>query len=150
MNKLNFEISIDAPVDKVYQTMIDDKSYREWTKIFNSTSHYLGSWEKGEKIVFIGTDEHGNKGGMVSRIKENIPNQMISIEHLGLLEGDVEITEGEKVENWAGALENYYFREKNGSTELTVEMDSNEDFENYFKGTWPKALDTLKLLCERS
>lgn len=150
MNKLNFEITINAPVDKVYKTMIENQSYREWTKIFNSTSHYVGSWKKGEKIVFVGVDENGNKGGMVSRIKENIPNRVISIEHLGLLEGDVEITKGEKVESWAGALETYYFDGENGSTKLSIEMDSNEDFENYFKDTWPKALDTLKTLCERS
>lgn len=148
MNKLNFKITINAPVDKVFRVMIDDQSYREWTKAFNGTSHYMGSWEKGEKIVFIGLDEQGNKCGMVSRIKENIPNRMISIEHLGILEGGKEITEGEKVESWAGALENYYFNGKNGSTELSVEMDSNEDFESYFKDTWPKALDTLKALCE--
>lgn len=148
MNKLNFKITINAPVDKVFRVMIDDQSYREWTKAFNGTSHYVGSWEKGEKIVFIGLDEQGNKCGMVSRIKENIPNRMISIEHLGMLEGGKEITEGEKVESWAGALENYYFNDNNGSTELSVEMDSNEDFESYFKDTWPKALDTLKALCE--
>ena len=29
MNKHNFEIEINAPVDKVYRTMIEDQSYRE-------------------------------------------------------------------------------------------------------------------------
>ena len=31
---------------------------------------------------------------------------------------DGKITEGEKVENWAGALENYYFKDKNPSFQL--------------------------------
>ncbi|MBD0287509.1 MAG: SRPBCC domain-containing protein, partial [Flavisolibacter sp.] len=86
MEKLHFEITINAPVDKVYTTMLDEKGYREWTVEFNPTSHFIGSWEKGAKIRFIGTDSNGVQGGMVSRIKENIPNQFISIEHLGLLQ----------------------------------------------------------------
>ncbi len=148
MNRVNFEITINAPVDKVYKTMLEDKTYREWTKIFNSESHYKGSWDKGAKIVFIGEDDKGNQGGMVSRIRENIPNREVSIEHLGFLEGDLEITSGEKVESWAGAQENYYFDDKGGATELRVEMDVTDEFEDHMKDAWPKALDKLKSLCE--
>lgn len=148
MKKISFDVEIKAPVSIVYQAMINDASYRQWTRVFNATSHYQGSWEKGEKIIFIGVDEKGERGGMVSRIKENIPNQFISIEHLGLVKGAEEITEGPEVEGWAGALENYKFTSGNGVTHVNVEMDSNEEFENYFKETWPKALAALKSICE--
>lgn len=148
MRKISFDIEIEAPVSLVYQTMIDDTFYREWTRAFNPTSHYQGSWEKGSKIIFIGIDEQGERGGMVGRIKENIVNQFISIEHLGLLQGTEEITSGPEVEAWAGALENYRFRSDKGTTQLNIEMDSNEEFESYFKDTWPKALEKLKAICE--
>lgn len=148
MNKLSFTIEIDAPVETVYKTMLDEDSYREWTKEFNLTSHYQGSWEKGAKILFIGMDDEGNRGGMVSRIKENIPNQFVSIEHLGILKDTGEVTEGPEVEDWAGALENYTFKPSNGGTTLSVDMDANEQFESYFAETWPKALARLKSICE--
>ena len=152
MENMHFEIVIDAKPEKVFKVMLDDKTYREWTKIFNPTSHYKGSWEKESKILFIGTDENGKEGGMVSRIEENIPNMFISIEHLGLLEHGVEKTSGPEVEPWNGGLENYTFSEQNGKTLLKVDMITktklDENMSSYFTETWPKALQKLKTICE--
>ncbi|WP_415060200.1 SRPBCC family protein [Flavobacterium sp.] len=148
MKKLHYSTVIKAPVAKVYATMIAKPTYEQWTAAFNPGSTYEGSWNKGDKIHFIGTGEDGKKGGMVSRIAENIPNQYISIEHLGILDGDTEITEGEMVDGWKGALENYTFSENKGITTLSVETDTNEDYADYFNETWPKALAILKALCE--
>ena len=146
---LHFEITINAPIEKVYATMIDEKSYNEWTAAFNPTSTYKGSWDKNAKILFVGIDKDGVAGGMVSRIKENMSNKFISIEHLGFMKGDEEITSGAEVEGWAGALENYTFKSINGNTLLSIDMDSNEDFKAYFSETWPKALAILKTICEK-
>ena len=85
----------------------------------------------------------------MSQIKENIPNDFVSIEHLGVLDGGEEITTGPAVEGWAGALENYRFNEQDGKTTVFVETDSNEQFKHYFEQTWPKALQKLKEICER-
>lgn len=130
--------------------MLADKPYREWTSIFNPGSSFKGSWEKGAKILFIGTDAEGNEGGMVSRIKENIPNKYISIEHLGLVGNGKEITSGPEVEAWAGALENYSFEPKDGGTQLKVDVDTNKEYTSHFDETWPKALEKLKEICEKS
>jgi hypothetical protein len=151
MEKLQFKVSINAPANKVYDCMlgINRKStYEQWTFFFNPTSTYEGSWEKGNKIRFIGTDEKGEKGGMVSRIAENRPNQFVSIQHYGILKGDEEITEGPEVEKWANGFENYTFEEKNGTTTVTVDLDSVEDFTDYMNQAYPKALEKLKELCE--
>lgn len=145
---LHFEIFINANADKVYKALTDEKHYSEWTAPFNPSSHYKGSWEKGSEIRFIGIDENGDEGGMISRIKENIPNKFISIEHLGMIEKGKEITSGPEVEGWAGALENYTFKENNGKTTLLVDLDSNEQFKSYFEETFPKALNKLKEICE--
>ena len=146
--KIHFETTIDAPAATVYQTMLDDKTYRQWTEPFCPDSFFEGSWEKGSKILFVGLDKDGKRGGMVSHIKENIPNQFVSVEHRGVLDGDTEITSGPAVDSWAGALENYTFTEKEGATLVSVDMDANDEFEAYFSETWPKALARLKELCE--
>lgn len=146
---LHFEIEINAPVEHVYKTMLEDKPYREWTAEFNPTSYYKGSLEKGSKILFLGSDKDGNQGGMVSRIKENMPNKFVSFEHLGIVKGEQEITTGADIEQWAGAFENYTFKGKDGKTVLSVDMDTNEEFESYFAETWPKALKKLRAICER-
>jgi uncharacterized protein YndB with AHSA1/START domain len=146
---LHFEIEIKAKVEKVTQIMFDDTGWREWTSAFNPTSHFRGSWEKGSRILFLGIDHEGKFGGMASRIKENIPNKFVSIEHLGSVRGDIEITSEIEVDDWSGALENYTFTDNNGKTLLQVELDAAEDFLSYFTDTWPKALNKLKEICER-
>lgn len=152
MKKLKFNVSINASSNKVYDVMlgINKKStYEEWTALFNPTSTFEGSWNKGNKILFIGIDEKGEKGGMVSKIAENIPNQFVSIQHYGLLKADKEITEGPEVEKWANGFENYSFEENNGTTVVTVDLDTTEDFLDYMNQTYPKALDKLKEICEK-
>lgn len=151
MKKLQYKIDINAPVEKVYNTMLgleEISTYEQWTAEFNPTSTYEGSWSKGTKMVFIGSGEDGKRGGMVSEIADNIPNQMVSIRHYGILDGETEITEGPEVEQWAGGLENYYFVEYDGVTTVTVDVDVTEDHIDYFNETWPKALDKLRALVE--
>ncbi len=152
MKKLQFNVNINAPANKVFNVMlgINHKStYEEWTALFNPTSTYEGSWNKGSKILFVGTDETGEKGGMVSEIFDNIPNQFISIRHYGLVKGNIEITEGPEVEKWANGFENYTFAENNETTTVTVDLDTTEDFLDYMNEIYPKALDKLKEMCEQ-
>jgi hypothetical protein len=151
MKKLQFNISIHAPVSAVYNVMlgISSKStYEQWTAMFNPTSTYEGNWEKGSKMLFIGVDEKGEKGGIVSKIAENIPHQFVSIQHYGLVNAGKEITEGADVEKWANGFENYLFEENNGVTMVKVEIDATEEFIDFMNETYPKALIKLKELCE--
>lgn len=151
LETMHFEIKINATADKVYKAMLDEKKYSEWTSAFNpGGSFYKGSWGKGSKIEFLGPDQKGELGGMVSRIKENIPNSFISIEHLGIVKNGKEITSGPETEGWAGALENYTFKEDHGKTLLQVDTDSNQEFKKFFQDVWPKALSKVKELSEKS
>lgn len=152
MKKSTFDIHINAPAGKVFDLMLgisDKATYEHWTARFNPTSTYEGRWDKGSKMLFIGTDESGEKGGMVSRIAEIIPNEYVSIQHYGLVKADEEITEGPDVEKWANGYENYTFAESNGATLVTVDLDTTEDLVDYFNETYPNALNALKALCER-
>jgi hypothetical protein len=153
MKKLIFNISINTQAYKVYDLMlgISDKStYGNWTAIFNPSSTFEGSWEKGSKILFIGTGEEGEIGGMASEIIENIPYSFVSIRHYGLVNDGVIVTDGPDVEKWAGGLENYSFKENMGVTIVSVEVDTTEDFVDYMNETYPKALEKLKEMCEKS
>jgi len=146
---MHFEVNINSNAEKVYQTMLDIKKYSEWTSVFNPMSHFRGSWNKGSKILFLGTDKDGSMGGMVSRIRENIPNRFVSIEHLGIVENCKEIYCGPKVDLWAGALENYSFSEDNGNTLVRIDLDVTKEYRPYFEKTWPEALIKLKEICEK-
>jgi hypothetical protein len=152
MEKLQFKVSIHAPVAKVYDMMLgisNKTTYEQWTSLFNPTSTYEGKWEKGSKILFVGVDEKGEKGGMVSRIVENLPHQFVSTQHYGLVKGNEELTEGEEVEKWANGFENYTYTELNGYTTVTVDIDTVEAFLDYMNEHYPLALEKLKEICEK-
>lgn len=147
MQKLNYSIFINAPKEKVWNTMLEDVTYRQWTKPFNETSYYEGDWSEGSKILFLGTDENGeNKGGMVSRIAKNIPYEYISIEHVGVMEKGIE-------KPWEGGsegFENYKLIEKDGGTEVLVELTNMpDDYADMMNKMWPKALKIVKEISEK-
>ncbi len=151
MKRIQFKISINASVSKVYDFMLgltNKNTYEQWTALFSPTSTYEGSWDKSNKMLFIGFDENGEKGGLVSEIVENTANQFVSIRHYGLVKADQEITEGPEVEKWANGFENYTFEESNGACNVTVDLDTTEDFVDYMNEKYPKALLKLKEICE--
>lgn len=153
MKKSHYSTTISAPASKVFDKMLgltDKKTYEAWTAEFNPTSTFEGTWAKGSKMYFIGVDENGKRGGMLSEIAENIPNKFVSIRHYGMLDGENEITTGEMVEKWTGGLENYTFEEKDGTTFLRIDIDIIEEYQEYFDGTWPKALAKLKEMMKKN
>ena len=146
MEKQEFKITIDAPREKVWGILWDDANYREWTSVFAEGSRAETDWKKGSKVLFL----DGQGSGMVSRIADNVPNEYMSIEHLGYVKDGVEDTQSDKVKEWAGAHENYTLKNVDGKTELKVDMDITEEYKSYFEQTWPKALDKIKSLAERN
>jgi uncharacterized protein YndB with AHSA1/START domain len=150
MQNIHFSILINATREKVWDTMLQDATYREWTSAFNPGSYYRGDWIKGSKMLFLGPNPDGSgEGGMVSSILENRPYEHISIEHQGLVKEGVEDTTSDEALHWASAHENYTFVERDGVTELTVDLDTPEEYAPMFQDMWPKALDVLKTLSEQ-
>jgi len=147
---MHFEITINAPVKKVWDMMLAQETYRQWTAAFDPTSYYEGSWEKGSKMKFLGA----GGSGMISQIVENIPYKFISTEHLGEIKDGVEDTTSEAVRKWLPAFENYTFTDNGDSTllQIDMEMGSSEEskqMKEMFEGMWPKALLILKEICEK-
>jgi hypothetical protein len=146
METKEFTITINAPKEKVWNTLWNDSSYRAWTSVFAEGSRAETDWKKGSKVLFL----DGKGSGMVSVIAENIPNEYMSFKHLGEVKDGVEDTKSEKVSQWAGSLENYTLKTVNGKTELTVDMGITHEYMDYFLKTWPMALDKVKELAEKN
>ncbi len=145
---MEYRININAPRERVWNTLWADDTYREWTAVFAEGSRAETDWKKGSKVLFL----DGKGQGMVSTIADNIPNEFMSIKHLGMVKDGIEDVDSEEARKWAGSFENYTLRATNEGTELTVTMEGAtipKDFEHYMAETWPGALDKLKVLCER-
>ncbi len=150
MQKLHFEIQINAPREKVWNTMLQDETYRIWTESFCPGSYFKGDWSEGSKILFLGPmGEGAGEGGMVAIVEENRLHEFVSLKHIGMIMNGVEDLESEAVKKWTPAHENYTFTEKDGGTLLSVDMDIHEDNKAEFERMWPNSLIVLKGLCEK-
>ena len=147
MEKINFSTSINAPREKVWDVLWNDDSYRKWTSAFTEGSYAeTDNWKEGSKVLFLSP----GGDGMVSKVASNKKNEFMSFEHLGVVKNGVEDTESESVKEWAGARENYRLTEENGKTKLVVDMDSTDEFKDYFTKTFPVALEKVKELAEKN
>src|SRR5438128_2050680 len=146
MKQEKFKISIDAPPQKVWELLWNAESYPLWTSVFSEDSRAETDWQKGSKVLFL----NKNNDGMVSAIAENRPPEFMSIEHLGTVKNGVEDVDSPENKEWAGAKENYTLKPVDGKTESVVDMDLTEEYKDYFMDAWPKALDKVKELAERS
>lgn len=149
MQKLHFTTVINAPREKVWDTMLGDVTYRIWTEVFHAGSYFEGDWSEGSEIKFIGPGEDGKLGGLAGKVVESRRPEFVSVEYYGFVSGNEVVTEGEEVSKWVGALESYTFNAVEGGTEVLVDLDTAEDMSSYFAETWPKALEKLKELAEK-
>lgn len=149
MEKLKFEVSINAPAQTVWATMLDDAAYRAWTGVFNEKgSYYEGDWNRGSEIRFLGPDDEGSLGGMIATVEESRPHEFISLRYLGQIVRGVEDRTSDAAKEFIGAHENYAFTEAEGVTTVKVELDGVDEWAAMLKEAWPAALTKLKDLAE--
>jgi hypothetical protein len=144
MKTLRFETVIHAPRAQVWDTMLGPETYKAWAAAFCEGTYYVGSWEEGARIHFLAP----SGDGMSAVIAENRLHQFVSIRHIGMIENGVEDTTSDKVRAWAPAYENYRFEEVAGVCTVTVTLDTAAEWEAYMLDAFPKALASLKSLCE--
>lgn len=152
MQKLHYSVVINAPREKVYETMLADATYREWTEAFGmGNGYYEGDWSEGSTMRFIGQDPENpeNLSGMISRVAKNTKNEFVSLESVGQIVNGVDDTTSDQVKGWLGALEEYTITDVEGGTEVRVDQDTADEFVEMFSSMWPKGLAKLKEICER-
>lgn len=144
LQKQQYTIFINASCEHVWHTTFELESYQQWTSAFAEGSTVDTDWQEGSEAIF--GDGKGN--GMVGRIAKSDPYTFLSIEHLGEMKNGEKVFYGNNIESWSGARENYTFNEKDGGTELIIDMDIAEQYKDMFNEMWPKALQKLKTLAE--
>ena len=146
MEQQEFTETINASSEKLWKVLWDDKTYPLWTAIFSEGSYAKTDWKEGSKVLFLTPDGRG----MVSKIKQKMPNKYMLFEHLGVVKNNIENLESKEAKEWAGATETYMLESVDSDkTHLTVKMDVVEEYKNFFLDTWPKAMDKIKELAEK-
>lgn len=144
MQRKSYSTTINAPRKKVWEVLWSDSTYRQWTSVFSEGSYAESDWKEGSKIHFLTPEGHG----MYSIIAKKTPEEYMSFKHVGEIKNGKEIPVSEQNPGWENAFENYTLKEKNGKTELFVELDSVDEYLDFFNETFPKALQKVKELAE--
>ncbi|WP_114790900.1 SRPBCC domain-containing protein [Niabella yanshanensis] len=144
MKDLNFSIVISAPVEKVWETLWNDHTYRKWTAPFNPGSYMESDWQVGGKTLFLDAE----RNGMLSTIKTLESPRLVEFSHYGELNKGVEDTTSDRVRSYAGAVERYELLPDEKGTLLKVLVQTNDEYEQMMNDGFTKSLQELKELAE--
>lgn len=144
MLELEFSIRIDQSKEKVWITLWDKQSFRDWANNIDEGTYLKGNLVEGNEIQFISSV---NGYGVTSLVAELIPNQYILFKHAA----DTQNTGAEtRDKQWTGGSESYTLVEENNSTLLTIRSEIPEELVDYFNRAMPIALNRIKELAENT
>lgn len=140
---MHFSIEIHATKERVWVTLWQDETFRQWAGIIDPGTHMTGVLKEGNKIQFISSE---NGYGVTSLVEKLIPDEFVLLRHRADTQ---EEGKREREKEWTGGEESYSLREIAGTTTLTVAFDVLSEMKEYFKDNYPKALERVKVMAER-
>ena len=144
MKEFQYTIQINATKEKVWTTLWDDLTFRDWANIIDEGTYMKGEMIEGNRIQYISSV---NGYGVTSLIEKLIPNVFIQLRHCA---DTKESGAQEREKEWTGGTESYSLVEKNGVTTLIFITDFPEELEEILSVSFPKALERVRTLAESS
>lgn len=148
---LNKSIDINATRERIWNVLLGKETFEDWASGFNPSggSYFEGDWSKGSTMRFLGPDDQGNTGGMLTKITEHVPGEYVRAEHYGVIGNGQEIFEGEIFDEWIPSVEEYRLTGGPDTYTLQVQNDVPESYYDHFSSAWDKALARVKELAEK-
>lgn len=144
IKKISKTIHINAPREKVWDVMLSDATYEEWTKPFAEGSAVETDWKEGSKILFL----DGKGSGMVGRITKSVRPETVVFEMDGFIADGKEDYDSPGAKEVKGETETYRFEEMDGGTHVYVETGMTEQYYDAMDQAWDKALVKVKEMAE--
>lgn len=144
MKQMRFTIEIRARREKVWDTLWQDETFRDWASVIDPGTYMVGELKEGNEVQFI-SSEGGY--GVTSLVEKLIANEFLCFRH----QADTQ-DEGkqEREKEWTGGEESYVLTESDDGTIVTVTFDIPPQQEDYFTLNYPKALERVKVLAEKN
>ena len=144
MKELEYQIVINKSKEVVWDTLWDDQSFRDWANNIDEGIYMKGIMKEGNEIQYISSE---NGYGVTSLIEKLNPNEFILLSHVA---DTKESGQKERKKEWTGGTESYSLAEINGVTTLIVKIDVPLEQEETFNVRFPKALERIKTLAEKT
>ncbi len=78
MKELQYSIEIDAPRERVWDTLWQDATFRDWASIIDPETYMVGDLKEGNEIQFISA---ANGYGVTSLVKKVIVGEFLLLNH---------------------------------------------------------------------
>ena len=142
MHQEEFSIEIHAPKERVWETLWNDRTFRDWANLIDEGMYMKGELIEGEEVQFIS----GLNGyGVTSMVEKLEPYSFVL---LRMLVDTKESGEALREEEWTGGSESYALNEEGEVTTLTLTTDVPPTQEVTMRERLPKALARVKELAE--
>jgi uncharacterized protein YndB with AHSA1/START domain len=143
MKEMQFSVEIQATKEKVWDTLWQDETFRQWASIIDPETYMTGELVEGNEVQFISS---ANGYGVTSLVEKLVESEFLLLRH----HADTQESGTQERENqWTGGKESYSLTEKDGTTTLTTAFDVPTELEEEFNISYPKALERVKVLAER-
>lgn len=144
MKEMQFRVEINATKEKVWDILWQDETFRQWASIIDPGTYMVGDLKEGNEVQFISSS---SGYGVTSLVAKLVAGEFLLLRH----RADTQDSgKQEREKEWTGGQESYSLAEKGGITTLTATFDVPLEMEEYFKVNYPKALERVKELAERS
>jgi hypothetical protein len=142
MKEIKFSIEINAPKERVWATLWEDVTFRDWASIIDEGTYMKGVMKEGNEVQFISSV---SGYGVTSLVEKLNPNEFVLFRHAA---DTIESGQQEREKEWTGGMESYSLAEINGVTILTIKQDVPREQEETFNARLPRALERIKTLAE--
>lgn len=143
MKEMQFEVEIRATKERVWDTLWQDETLRQWAGVIDPGTHMVGNLKEGNEVQFISANGYG----VTSLVEKLVEGEFLLLRHSADTQGH---GKQEREKEWTGGRESYRLAEKDGTTTVTAAFDVPPELEEYFKVNYPKALERVKVLAESS
>ena len=147
MQQLHFSIAINAPKEKVWQTLWDKNTYSDWANAIDpghDIENDYHDFKIGTKVRFL----HPSGTGTAGIIEEYRPDELITYKTIADLKDGIE-QPIDQSGAWAGSKETFTLTEANDMTTVTTTFGVPVAHKEAFEASYPRALQRLKELAER-
>lgn len=143
MKEMRFQVEVHATKEKVWDTLWQDETFRQWASIIDPGTYRVGDLIEGSEVQFISSE---NGYGVTSKVVKLKKYEYIVLKHTA----DTQKSgREERDKEWTGGRESYELVERDGLTILTLVCDIPIEMAEYFRLQYPKALLVVKELAEK-
>ena len=137
-------IDLDASPERVWDVLLDDATYRQWTAEFIAGSYAETDWQEGSTVRFL--DPSGS--GLLAHIAASRHPELVDIEYDGLVADGKDDTESDHAREYRGSRETYRLTRTPSGTHLDISADMAEQYYDDMVAAWDRALAKAKALAE--